>query len=1122
MKLTSLFLFAILCSTTAFSQAADLSDAFVVRQEARTFPSGYTTLPRTFVVSRPAEGTYLQGRLFVKTRTKHGPVDRTRFIPGSSVNDILRDLSATAVSSVFLRPGKANVQEDTQAADVAGLDRLYEVSFDATIAPFDACKLLMQSPDVEYATPVYAHQLFFTPNDPLYIDQVWMQNLQMDAAWDITKGSPDVLIAIIDSGTDWQHEDLKDKIWSNPGEIPNNGIDDDNNGFIDDVRGWDFVGNISTTQAVAGQFVPDNDPRVNWGTINGQNGHGTITAGCAAAHTHNGKGVAGTGYHCKIIPIKCGIDNANGQGIFQGYPAIKYAADLGADIINCSWGGTGEVPGAQDIIDYATARGSLVVAASGNNSTNNDITPHNPASLNGVMSVGAVLNNDRPANFTHYGWGTHTYAAGSNVLSTFHGDKYQRATGTSFSCPLVAGICALVKTLHSDWTPEMIREQVRSTSDALPGVSQTDRGNYYGRANAYRALTENASFTSGPQTPGIVLRSVSVSGGTAITTYDPTVVELTFQNILGSATNTTLSYKYTVSNVSVTPGPDVVLGAIAHNAEKKLSLTVDLDENFPWYATDLELELVITSGQYQNFIRAKIPIKLPSANLHTTIVPTSGLTYTLVDASSDRTVYGASTYLSLPIIVRGFVGGSAGLAQTPFLAKAMHALSSTRIVIGGDLSGVAYMAASANGGQQWASRSVANIFLSVADIHMYNDAEGIAVGTGSGSKFGIARTTDGGASWTALSNAPPQNVNEEVIVGAAHFTDEGIWFATSEGRIIYSTNKGQSWAGGRLNVTGARIFSIAFRDNQNGILLYRTSASQSAPVLAASSTSSGQGWLINPFDPANLGITPIAVSSPGKHHIIVGSNGQVFGSDNNGVNWQPILSRPNGPVQVIDCHQFEQPYLALGGGGLGLLAYRYSGPNGTKILEATETLLNYDTIEVNKSRQRWLQLSSKGDADVIITSVVLEHLGTTPDSSFRITVPLDQVIPSGTSDNLGIRCYGTTAGVYTGKVTITSNATQPKIVADLRAVVVEPTSVQEGDAAAEIRLSPNPTATTVSIMVPRSASLMIVDNQGRQVLSMTLPAGESAVDVSSLPSGSYTVVVTEDRLISTLPLSILR
>jgi subtilisin family serine protease len=243
---------------------------------------------------------------------------------------------------------------------------------------------------VEYAEPSYIrHTSGYTPNDPSYASMYSLAKINASAAWDITKGDSAVVIGIVDSGVDYTHEDLAGNIWTNPGETGldgssndkrTNGIDDDANGFVDDWRGWDFVGGPVPVSA----FAPDNDPH----PLNG-NPHGTHTAGTASAVTDNGKGVASIGFNCSIMITKHGVDVPGSNANYVGEEGILYCINNGADIVSCSWGGTNNSQYEQDIIRYGLSKNVIVVAAAGNGGADiigddNEIVQFYPSGYRGV------------------------------------------------------------------------------------------------------------------------------------------------------------------------------------------------------------------------------------------------------------------------------------------------------------------------------------------------------------------------------------------------------------------------------------------------------------------------------------------------------------------------------------------------------------------------------------------------------------------------------------------------------------------------------------------------------------------------------------------------------------------
>lgn len=1114
-------------STAAMAQVIPGSDAILVNVDGKLFPNGYQTAGRLLKIARPAPGTYLPGVILVKTRRSYGIHSQARAIDGSSANVVLSSAGMNSVTSAFGLERAMPSFEQRRYEEVAGLDRIYRVEYSEPIEPFDLCKKLMQSPDVEYAVPITVHKMFYTPNDPRYAQQPWLPLMQMESAWDVTKGSADILIAIVDSGTDWQHEDLTTKIWTNPGEIPNNNKDDDNNGYIDDVRGWDFVGNISRTQAQSGVLLPDNDPRVVYPTINGTNGHGTVVAGCAAAATNNAIGIAAPAINCKILPIKCGSDNPSVGSILQGYAAIKYAADLGADVINCSWGGPGEDPSAQDMVDYANAKGAIVVAASGNDGQNLDLYSQNPANLDGVLTVGATNNNDRVTSFSNYGWGVHVYAPGENILSTFPGNSYQPLSGTSFSSPLVAGIVALVRTLHPDWTPQQIREHIRSTSDAMSTVSSGNRPLYYGRANVDRAVRFNNSWTGNNSVPGIILNAVTVQGGN-ITSNNPTNVTLQLKNILGNAGGVVLSVRSRTNGVTIAPSGDIQVGNIANNETKDQQLTFTLGPNFPWYAPEIELEVTIKSGNYINYTIGRVPVSLPTSNLWTSLFENVQFGYgagSLVDYTADGSFWSTASFFSQPVMIRGTSAGAGGVISIPFSPACMSANSSTSCMVGGIRNGVATVATTSDG-NSFVSTGVNASLASVAGIHMYDAMNAIAVGNPVGNRIGVARTTNGGSIWSAVGSAPlTSNANEKVVDGSAFFLGDALWFATTEERVLYSTNRGQQWASGKLNVTNAVITSLAFKDNTNGVMLYRTSSASNAPYRIASTQNGGASWQSDVFDPASLGITPLVVHSSGnKHHVLIGTKGEVYGSDNNGKDWQPILSRPTGDVNgAVAVSGASGTAVIMVGFRSSLLQYRYSGPNGSRILEMVSDQVDYGNVESGKNRLRSVQVRNTGESDVRVDSAVVIMEGTTPDSAFRITNELDATITPGATDQLGVRLYASDTGSYRATVKIYTNATPSMVQATLTGTVTPVVSVDEEDGQPSIVIAPNPTSDNVTVQLQQPARITIVDMSGRLLSTWSAEqSGPFSIDLSAFSSGTYMMIVEQGTMISNNTITITR
>lgn len=332
-------------------------------------------------------------------------------------------------------------------------------------------------PDVVYAEPNYVYYTCFVPDDPNFDLQWGLHNIgqakgfldaDIDApeAWDIETGSADVIIAIADSGVDYTHVDLAGNIWVNNGEIPGNGVDDDGNGFIDDVHGWDFADD-------------NNDPMDSFW-------HGTHCAGIAGAVGNNGVGIAGVAWNCKVMPVRIGshiiIEDAAANG-------ITYAADNGADVISMSWGGRSTSQLIEDALNYAHDQGVVLVAAAGNYNT--DIILF-PADNEHVISVAALNTDDFKAYFSNYGSEVDVAAPGQDIYSTMPNNDYGLKSGTSMACPHVSGLAALLLSKDPGLSPLMVQAIITSTTDRLPPTEKIERG----RMNAFKALLRGPGPTT--------------------------------------------------------------------------------------------------------------------------------------------------------------------------------------------------------------------------------------------------------------------------------------------------------------------------------------------------------------------------------------------------------------------------------------------------------------------------------------------------------------------------------------------------------------------------------------------------------------------------------------------------
>lgn len=332
-------------------------------------------------------------------------------------------------------------------------------------------------------------------NDPA-MNQKWglVQN-QIGKAWKISQGSKKIKVAIIDTGIDVKHEDLKDNLWVNTGETgfdsmgrdkATNGIDDDGNGFKDDVYGWNFVRN-------------NNDLADN-------HGHGTHIAGIVGAVGGNGKGISGVSPEVSLMILKYYDPKGYGEDNLKNtIKAIHYAIDNGAHIINYSGGGLEYSEEEKAAIEKARKRGILFIAAAGNERSNSDINKYYPAdySLDNIISVTAVDSQTRVLPSSNYGVLTVDIGApGNNIYSTLPENKYGFMTGTSQATAYVSGVAALVLAHHQDYKPVQVAKYLKNTGDIVDSLKGKTRFNR--RLNSYRALS---ILDSGLSATGIMAKN---------------------------------------------------------------------------------------------------------------------------------------------------------------------------------------------------------------------------------------------------------------------------------------------------------------------------------------------------------------------------------------------------------------------------------------------------------------------------------------------------------------------------------------------------------------------------------------------------------------------------------------
>lgn len=392
-----------------------------------------------------------------------------------------------------LSQGAIKNQNTTQfLKQIKGIQKIEQISSSAYLihlSPSQASKISLTQQAIKIESlpevqSVEANMLLtitdLQPNDPKFDQQWGHHSILSPQIWDEFRGTKEALIAVIDTGIDHTHEDLADNIWFNQGETgideegnprQSNGVDDDQNGFIDDWRGWDFVND-------------DNDPF-------DDHRHGTHCAGIIGAAGNNSIGVTGVNWTTNLVGIKF-LDETGSGTLANAVKSIEYATILGVHVTNNSWGGGGFSQTMLDSIQRAHIQNILFVAAAGNNGTDNDKIFHYPSGyqVENIIGVAAIDQQDQLADFSQYGKKTvHIAAPGYEIISTTPDSSYQILSGTSMATPFVSGAIGILKNKYPEKTPQQLKEKLLASVDAPNSLS--NRLISGGKLNLQNALEED-------------------------------------------------------------------------------------------------------------------------------------------------------------------------------------------------------------------------------------------------------------------------------------------------------------------------------------------------------------------------------------------------------------------------------------------------------------------------------------------------------------------------------------------------------------------------------------------------------------------------------------------------------
>ena len=868
------------------------------------------------------------------------------FKPDVTVTEGAMMTSSQDINQLFSRSGVVSLRrvfkgfhpltDRQRAAGSVDLSTVYYAEIPVMLDPRIVARELNLADGVDYAEPKYMNYLNDTPNDPGLPNQTSaFTRLNAFNGWTIAKGDSTVAIATVDGGTYWPHEDLIGNVSINaledinhnghfdPGPPPagdEDGIDEDGNGFVDDVVGWNFANNTNNPTGLPG--TP------------GSAAHGTATASHFGARTNNGIGMAGSSWNCGLIPVNAASPTSD-DGIQFGYEGIAYAFGRGAKVINCSWGRTGGFSlFEQSVITAATQAGALVVIAAGNGTNNNGIGKNNdlvadfPANYLNALAVGATNStSDARASFSNYGLSIPVYAPGVNIWSAFNGGGYGNGgSGTSYASPLTAGLAGILKSFHPTWTPRQIATQIRVTADSIDAVNPSLSGKLgRGRVNFARALSESH--------PGIEIISTTIVNTHGTTLYlpnDTIIVTVTVKNILfATANNLTFTATSSDASLSVLQGT-ANAGNLA--ADQQVTLApLTFRVGTLTVAKDINIKLAWLSNTNDRDAYAYKVTVFPAVPQWETQVSATQTSLFSVKVVNANVVWacGGNGSATAPAVIRTTDGGSNWSLVTGNITGAdlycIAAVDADHAWVGtGNLGATpGKIFATTNGGTTWTLQSYPGTQTPFMDGVVFLDANnGYAMGDPPGSgnnQFVVLKTTDGGTTWAHTAVNPTGGSAEAGWNNSFSVTDiNHLWFGTNLSKIWRSTDGGGTWASSATS--GVNSYAVSFKDNNNGMIGFDTGILQR-------STNGGVSWTTI-ASPATLVIGLSYLPNSTAAWFASGTN--PYRTTNDGNTWtQQTLSPFTGTIQHLNFADTSRGWAVSSNGEV--LHYRPAGTVGVDL-----------------------------------------------------------------------------------------------------------------------------------------------------------------------------------------------
>ena len=1042
-----IFVFIILLITFSKSYSNDFYSIYIPGEERL---DNFFTPGKYYEIRKPDKNKYMPSSVYLKIKNNYSsPEELKKNIEIICSKNNINDFKILSINQSF----KKYVSDGLLSSSDNSLSKVYEIFFKTETDAFDIAGLLNGSGEFIYVVPHFIYSFNeFSVNDP-YQGSQWIINyLKLKDVWDVVKGDTTVMIGIVDSGVFTNHSDLKNLIFKNLGEIPNDGIDNDHNGFIDDTSGWDFVGYVNANEALQHKWKEDNDviPALF------SNDHGTHVAGCATAETNNKIGVASIGFNLRILPVKIGSDDISSSSgtssIYRGYDGILYAAKMGANVINCSWLSEFHNPLAQDVVNQATNLGALVIASAGNSKLKNEEFPIIPANLNNVLSVGANNESGAKSYYTNFGILVDVFAPGDDILSTVYPNNYDTKSGTSMAAPIVSGLAGIIKQQHKDWTPKQIYHQIRSTVKRFDTKYNYSIPENFGIINPLNAVKYNNTAFPNLKIPGISINEMLISGNSQIIDYKENDLILSVKNYLSTADSV---------NITLSPISDFVnlsdtlfsFEKISGDSSKNLSLKIQLKQNNPFFEGNVEILVKYEAKNYLNYELIYIPVKIQTPNKFLVVQtfeeygdviwskiysPSKfGLWAIGYDNNTEYGVFfrfGDYTYTQFkaesPTALFAFSPDSAMIAS--YSTK-----TSTNIYYTIDQ------------GKNFKASTQYLTFVNY--IYMFDKLRGIALGKSINTGFGGELTTDGGKTWNLIS---PMNFDTTEEISHAYSTGFITVAATNKNRILISSSQGKNWISKTIN-KDITIRDIAAINKDSIVILYDD-------LYSGYTTDGGDSWNLKATDFKLLNRIPVNLFLPDSESSIFAQcrNGEIISSNDLGKTWQPVLTYEYNFGNIATSAGFADNCgirLWQFGYDLAFTDFDKQPLTPKPLIEiAGKNKIDFDSLEINKSKPIVIFIQNSGNIRVNLNESKIEDI-TSKTGEFVLTKNFKNNIGTCELIDAEITFAPKTTGLKTGNLLIINDSKNDTLKFELSGYAYDPAGVEEYENYYSFKIYPNPT-----------------------------------------------------------------